>query len=194
VNVASGSATNRVMLVGGAGDTDATTAYFYRNLASGSTAVPVVRIAQDNASDDQSALKIDDNRTAGAAGNASLTIDSESVSTAGLYITSPVDASGTGVVNDNALAVVSEGVGGSGTFYRDVDAATLPVLQVYQDHLTGATPSIEIRQDDLSEGFINFTAGADPDRGVVAAATASLKSVRVELDGTVYRLALYVDA
>ena len=52
-------------------------------------------------------------------------------------------------------------------------------------------PVLTLDQADISEGLINFVAN---DRGVIAGATGSAVSVRVELDGTVYRLALYADA
>jgi len=54
-----------------------------------------------------------------------------------------------------------------------------------------AIPVLTLDQADISEGLINFVAS---DRGVIAGATASDVSVRVELDGVVYRLALYADA
>jgi len=50
---------------------------------------------------------------------------------------------------------------------------------------------IRIDQADVSEGFINFVGS---ERGAISATTSSAKSVRVELNGTKYRLALYADA
>ena len=60
-----------------------------------------------------------------------------------------------------------------------------------QPTVDAAVPVLTLDQADISEGLINFVAS---DRGVIAGATASAVSVRVELDGTVYRLALYADA
>lgn len=54
-----------------------------------------------------------------------------------------------------------------------------------------AIPTLVLDQADESEGFINFIGS---DRGVIAGATASLKSIRVEIGGVVHRLALYADA
>ena len=76
-------------------------------------------------------------------------------------------------------------------FYSNVSEASAQVVSIHQDHVTAAIPVLQLRQDDESEGFIAFSGS---DRGVIAAATASSKSVRVELDGVIYRLALYVDA
>lgn len=80
---------------------------------------------------------------------------------------------------------VSIGPGDTGAISPDAK------LEVDQSSTTGAIPVLTLKQADVSEGTINFVAS---DRGVIAAATASLKSVRVELNGTVYRLPLYVDA
>jgi len=76
-------------------------------------------------------------------------------------------------------------------FNRDVDASLRPVVTIVQDHTSGAQPCLLLQQDDISEGFIEF---GGSDRGVITESTDSLASVRVELNGTIYRLALYVDA
>lgn len=54
-----------------------------------------------------------------------------------------------------------------------------------------AIPVIILDQADISEGFINFIGS---DRGVITGATNSVGSVRAEINGVVYRLALYADA
>ena len=54
-----------------------------------------------------------------------------------------------------------------------------------------AIPALVLDQADVSEGFINFIGS---DRGVIGEGTNSTKSIRVELGGVVYRLALYADA
>jgi len=64
-------------------------------------------------------------------------------------------------------------------------------MHVDQSDNALAIPVLVLDQADISEGFINFVGS---DRGIITGATDSLKSVRVELGGTVYRLALYVDA
>lgn len=60
-----------------------------------------------------------------------------------------------------------------------------------QSDNAAAIPVLVLDQADISEGFINFIGS---DRGVIAGATSSAVSVRVELGGVVYRLALYADA
>jgi len=69
---------------------------------------------------------------------------------------------------------------------------TSPVAKVHIDQAVSdaAIPVLTLDQADVSDGFINFIGS---DRGVITGATNSLKSVRVELSGTVYRLALFVD-
>jgi len=64
-------------------------------------------------------------------------------------------------------------------------------LHVDQASTTGAIPVLILDQADVSEGFINFIGS---NRGVITGATNSVRSVRVEYGGTVYRLALYADA
>jgi len=65
------------------------------------------------------------------------------------------------------------------------------MVAIDQSNNAAAIPVLTLDQADESEGFINFIGS---DRGVIAGATGSAVSVRVELDGTVYRLALYADA
>ncbi len=64
-------------------------------------------------------------------------------------------------------------------------------LHIDQDSNSAAIPVLVLDQADESEGFINFIGS---DRGVIAGATASTESVRVEIGGAVKRLALYADA
>ena len=60
-----------------------------------------------------------------------------------------------------------------------------------QNNVVGAQPVLVIQQIDVSEGFIDFI-GAD--QGVISSGTSSTKSIRVELNGVVGRLAWYADA
>jgi hypothetical protein len=65
-------------------------------------------------------------------------------------------------------------------------------LTVDQQNASAAIPAVIIDQADLSEGTINFIASA---RGTGSTAASDIQdTVRVELNGTVYRLALYTDA
>jgi len=68
-----------------------------------------------------------------------------------------------------------------------------PAAQVHIDQSDNgaAIPVLSLDQADTSDGFINFIGS---DRGVITGATNSLESVRVEINGAVRRLALYVDA
>ena len=54
-----------------------------------------------------------------------------------------------------------------------------------------AIPTLVLEQLDVSEGTINFAAS---ERGIITGATNSVQSVRIELNGTVYRLAVYANA
>jgi len=79
-----------------------------------------------------------------------------------------------------------------GTGYVGMNIA-VPLAQCHIDQSDNAAaiPVLILDQADISEGAINFIASA---RGAIAGATNSLESVRVELGGVVYRLALFVDA
>jgi len=70
-------------------------------------------------------------------------------------------------------------------------ATPLGQLHVDQDETDGAMPTLVLDQADVSEGFINFIGS---DRGVITGATDSVESVRVEINGTVRRIAVYADA
>ena len=70
----------------------------------------------------------------------------------------------------------------------------IPVAQFHidQSSTTAAIPALIVDQADTSEGTINFVASA---RGTGSTAAGDIQdTVRVELNGTVYRLALYTDA
>ncbi|KKN85710.1 hypothetical protein LCGC14_0275150 [marine sediment metagenome] len=69
--------------------------------------------------------------------------------------------------------------------------APLAHLHIDQSNSSAAIPVLALDQADISEGAINFIASA---RGVITGATNSTQSVRVELNGVVYRLALYANA
>ncbi len=63
---------------------------------------------------------------------------------------------------------------------------------VRQEDTAGGIPVLRLDQQDISEGVIDFIASA---RGSgTTAATDIQDTVRVELNGTIYRLALYTDA
>lgn len=91
-------------------------------------------------------------------------------------------------------SIVIDGNNGCTEFVGNVGIGTSnpgSPLQVVQGSLTDAVPVLTLNQADLSEGCIDFIASP---RGIITGATSSIQSVRVELSGTIFRLALYVDA
>ncbi len=70
---------------------------------------------------------------------------------------------------------------------------TAPAGKVHIDQSVSnaVIPVLVLDQADISEGFINFIGS---NRGSIAGTTNSTTSARIELNGTVYRVALYVDA
>ena len=79
------------------------------------------------------------------------------------------------------------------TGYVSINKLTAPTgqFEVVQDEVAGAIPVLVLDQQDVSEGVIDFLASA---RGAITGGTNSTQSVRVELNGTIYRLALFADA
>ncbi len=69
----------------------------------------------------------------------------------------------------------------------------LPLAQVHIDQSVNDAliPVLTLDQADISEGFINFIGS---DRTGISGTVNAQASVRVELNGAVYRLALYIDA
>ena len=97
------------------------------------------------------------------------------------FFTTP-DGSGTAV---ERLVINNAGYVGIGI------TTALAQTHIDQTSTTVAIPVLALDQADVSEGFINFIGS---DRGVITGATNSVGSVRAEINGTVYRLALYADA
>jgi len=64
-------------------------------------------------------------------------------------------------------------------------------VTINQATTDAAIPVLELEQADISEGLINFVGS---DRGTITGATDSVSSIRVELGGTIMRLAMYADA
>jgi hypothetical protein len=103
---------------------------------------------------------------------------------AALYIE---DANGLGAASNYAMYCE----GGVSRLIQNMAAAPGAPLELVQDHTAGAVPCLTLDQDDISEGFIDLLGS---DRGVIAGVTNSLASYRTELNGVVYRVALYADA
>ena len=98
-------------------------------------------------------------------------------------------------VGDNFVYLAVGGNASRATIYakRDLPAANTaaPVVTILQKNANDDKVPLEIENAIVAGAAINFTASA---RGIIAAATPSTESVRVSINGTVYRLALYVDA
>ena len=129
--------------------TTGNTLWAYRDLASGSTDSPVVFIEQDNAGDDQNALKIQQD-----APQTALDIDQNgagrglNIANSGNQTAEYILQSGVNAANRNALAVYSNAIQINSplvTFIQDNLASTQPVLNVQQDNTT--TAAIQIVQN-----------------------------------------------
>jgi len=152
-NAVSGSS-NAVRLVAGAADTDARTAVFYRNLALGSTNEEMVHIENANTGDDKELLVLTDARTGGGTGRAALRIDSDSETSAGLYITSDVSGGGSAAYDDYAASIISEGLGGGLTVQRDVSGSTKQLVYIYDNHIDSTGIAMYVKSDsDASAAF-----------------------------------------
>lgn len=81
--------------------------------------------------------------------------------------------------------------GAQALFFKNITASTDPVVLINQEHATAAIPALVVKQDDISEGYINFVGIG---RGAVPTSTVnSVESFRVEINGTVYVVAAHVD-
>ena len=161
-------------------DNAAGSTYFYRNLSSTATAGTVFTIRNLNASDDQQALLIRQDAAATA-----LDIEHDNAAGYGLDI----DA----YAGENSYAGIRvQCITTSGYclfMQKNVETSTVPVAHFLQNHTGGAIPVIELKQDDTSEGFINFVGS---DTGSVATQSgASDASITVELNGTKYKIPLF---
>lgn len=111
-----------------------------QDATTATAALPAVSI-QTTGESDQSSLFINHDTASGATTAAAVVIDSQDVKTAALYIMSPVDATGTTQqLDDYALCVATEGIGGGIMAYRNVDAATEAVLTIKDDHADSTGP------------------------------------------------------
>lgn len=100
--------------------------------------------------------------------------------------------------NEDVLLYGYDGTNYTNLLFCDADGRvgindTSPdgTLDVVQSDASGAIPTLQLEQADESEGLVNFVGS---DRGAITGATNSAASVRAELNGTVYRIALYADA
>ena len=137
------------------------TIYAYRNLASGSTDSPVLRVVQDNAGDDQAAVYVQQDGTG------------DLLYLTGTGMTAQVTASGrlgvgvspsAGVqieTSSTLQALIARATGDAMTaqFLRDVASATDPVVNIVQQNATGLRPVLRLDQYDVDKPFIEFLNG-----------------------------------
>jgi len=154
--------------------------YCVRDSTSAYTTGAVAAIIQDNASDDQPALSIQQN----GAGDSGVKITHNNAAGYGLDITS------IGANQYAALRSICTTTSGmAAAIEKNVASSTYPTLRVAQYHATGGQPVVELRQVDISEGFIDFVG---TDTGAVATSTTnSNASVTVEVNGTKYKIPLF---
>lgn len=126
--------------------------------AAGATATdPTVTIQSSATGVVKSSLLINHDGTAGATTEAAVVIDTDDVNTAALYIMSPVTAAGTtSQIDDYALAIVAEGVGGGASIYRNVTGATEALLNVREVHADSTAPLVNINSaaDDTADDSV----------------------------------------
>ncbi len=120
----------------------------FLNAAAASATNAAVLIQSSAAGVVKSSLFVNHDGTAGATTESAVRIDSEDTNAAALYITSAVDASGTTQeIDDYALTVVTEGVGGGIMAYRNVSAATEALMTLEDDHVDSTSPVLVITSD-----------------------------------------------
>jgi len=113
----------------------------------------------------------------------------------GLYV--ETNTTGKGIFIDNnstsfGMHIDNTQSSNLGLFVYSIKSASANELVEFKaDHTGFGQAVVKIHQNDISEGCINFAASA---RGAITGATDSVQSVRVELNDTVYRVALYADA
>ncbi len=143
----------------------------FLNAAAASATEPCVKILSSAAGVVKSSLFVDHDGTAGDTTEAAVVIDSEDVQAAALYITSAVDATGTTAqIDDYALTVVVEGVGGGQSIYRNV-AGTTALLKLEEVHINSTSELLTIvtAADDTSNNdvvSIQASASAFNDRAL----------------------------
>ena len=178
------SPTNYAYLVAGGANTDARTGWFYRNLASASTAEPMVFIHNDNAGDDQAALSInqdsanasilvDQNGNSGAAVGA-VDIDNDGNDDFGLYVHTTKNADAdealvklhieTSTFNHEVLEIVNGGGGESITMtntsagdecIKITHTSAADCIDIFQDIGAPGTPAaINIDGDTTVTGSL----------------------------------------
>ena len=170
--------------------------YFYRNLGSTDTGGSVVNIVQGNSADDQLALHVSQQATNDIS---AMRIDNASPRYGLEIYNTNASAGGALIRSYNGgneyclLGKPNSSTYGSFHFYRNLGSSSTnnAVVKIIQENTGDDQVTLHLKQAATSYGFINFEGS---DRGAISSSTSSTASVRVELNGTVYRLALYADA
>lgn len=145
-NLAAGATSDSAMLTIAQSSATADNGCVSITNAAGATATDATVTIQSSAAGVvKSSLFVNHDGTAGATTEAAVVIDSQDVNTSALYIMSPVTAAGTtSQIDDYALAVVAEGVGGGASVYRNVSAATEALLNVREIHVDTTAPLVNL--------------------------------------------------
>lgn len=147
--------------------------WFYRNLAAGTTAAPLVFIEQDEATDDQTALLIQQdglNYGLNIDQNAdfhALNIDSEATTSSKYALNILSDQGGSPAIfssNANANLYLTALSNTNGMIYglRNLDAALTngPLMKIKQDHATDDQTNVILQQDGTGTNLYLDTNGA----------------------------------
>jgi len=158
----------------------------FLNAAAASATEPTVTIQSSATGVVKSSLLVNHDGTAGATTEAAVVIDTDDVNTSALYIMSPVTAAGTtSQIDDYALAVVAEGIGGGASIYRNVTGATEALLNVREVHADSTAPLVNI----------NTAADATADDSVVTiqASAATLDTTLLDVINAGVGRSIFVD-
>ena len=136
--------------------------------------------------------------TSGLATLDSLTVTNNLIMSTGDLTLSAGDLAITGVCgigqSASATHILRTASGGAAVyaahFYRNVTTSSVPVVRIFQDHSSGNQAVLELKQDDTSEGFIDFVGTA---QGAIATSTTdSDESVNIEINGVVHKIPAYL--
>ena len=186
-NLAAGASTDGPILVvtntSATGDVGVAS---FLNAADASSTAPSVLIQSSAAGVVNSSLFVNHDGTAGATTQAAVVIDSQDVNTAALYVMSPATAAGTtSQIDDYAVAIVSEGVGGGLSVYRNVTTTTEALLNIREVHADSTAPVVNI----------NTAADATADDSVVTiqASAATLDTTLLDVINAGVGRSIFVD-
>jgi len=150
------------------GDSDRSTAYIYRNLTSANTGQPVARIIQDNASDDQMALGVQQN----GAHYAIYALKNLASDTT--YGVINADNAAGGVNTSYSILGLYNSGNGSNFFYRNLAAVDTagPVVKITQDNTGDDQGGLYLLQDGTGYGMFIYKTNADNVNGALGVDTS----------------------